>query len=70
MIRNNHIEEDHVVRQHVTWNFNTEDHIDGWYVIGNITIKDHDDEHHMTDITAVQQQPEDSGSVRKLNKLR
>ena len=28
MTKNTHMEEDHIVGQHVTWNLNTEDHID------------------------------------------
>jgi len=36
-------------------------------VIGNITVKDHDDGHHMTDITAAQQQPGDLEPTRELN---
>ena len=32
-----------------------------------ITAKDHDDRHHMTDITVVQQQPEDPGPAGILN---
>ncbi len=50
---NNHMEEDHVDRQHVIWNFTIEDHVDGWYVTKIITVKDHDDRYHMTDITVV-----------------
>ncbi len=29
MTKDNHIEEDHVDRQHVTWNCNIEDHVKG-----------------------------------------
>ena len=61
------MEEDHVDRQHVTWNFSTEDHVDSRHVTGNITAEDHDDGHHVTDITAAQQQPGDPGSAGELN---
>ncbi len=57
--KNTYIKEDHVNRQHVTWNFNTEDHVDRWHMTENITVKDHDDKYHMTDITVAQQQPGD-----------
>ncbi len=46
------VEEDHVVGQHMTWNFNTEDHIDGQHVTGNIIAEDHGDGYHVIDITA------------------
>ncbi len=36
-------------------------------MIGNITMEDYGDKHHVTDITAAQQQPENLGPVGKLN---
>ena len=33
----------------------------------SITAKDYDDRHHVTDITAAQQQPEDSGLTGEFN---
>ncbi len=34
---------------------------------GIITVEDHGERHHMTNITAVQQQFEDSGFTKELN---
>jgi len=61
------VKEDHIDGQYVTWNFNSEDHVDGRRVTENITVKDHDDRHYMTDITATQQQPGNSGPAGELN---
>ncbi len=36
---------------------------------GNITIEDHNNRYHVTDITAVQQQPEDLKFTRNLTKV-
>ena len=67
VIKNTHVEEDHVVRQYVIWNLNTEDYVDSWHVTGIITAKDYGDRYHVTDITAAQQQPEDLKSAGELN---
>ena len=67
MIKNTHVEEDHVDRQHVTWNLNTEDYVNSQHVTENITAKDHSDGHHVTDITVEQQQPGDLGPTGELN---
>src|SRR6266540_859002 len=64
---NTHMEKDHVVEQHVTWNFNSEDHVDGRHVTESITVEDHGDGHYMTDITVTQQQPEDLRPAGELN---
>jgi len=36
-------------------------------VTGNITVKDYSNRYHVTDIIAVQQQPENSKPAEKLN---
>ena len=67
MIRNTHVEEDHVDRQHVTWNFNSEDHVNSQHMTESITVEDHGDRHHVTNITVMQQQPRDSRPIGELN---
>jgi len=53
IIRDNHMQEDHVVGQHMIWNSNTENHVDGWYVTGIIIAKDHGNGYYVTNITAM-----------------
>ncbi len=67
MTENTHVKEDHVVEQHVIWNFNTKDHIDGWHVTENITAEDHGDRHHVTNITVTQQYFGDSKPIEECN---
>ena len=38
-------------------------------MIESITTEDHDDEHHVTNITAAQQQPKDLRLAGKLNQM-
>ncbi len=66
VIKDTHVEEDHVNEQHVTWNFSSEDYVDGRHVTEDITVEDHGDGHHVTDITAAQQQPGDPGPAGNL----
>ena len=61
------MEEDHVDRQHVTWNFNLEDYVDSRHVTESITVEDHGDRHHVTDTTMAQQQLGDPEPAGKLN---
>ena len=49
------------------WNFDLGDYVDGWHVTESIIAEDHGDRHHVTDITAAQQQPEDPGLAEELN---
>ena len=41
VIKNIYVKENHVVGQHMTWDFMTEDHIEGWHMTENIITEDH-----------------------------
>ena len=65
MIKNIHVEEDHVIGQHVIWNLNSEDHVNRQYVTGINTAEDHGDGHYVINITATQ--PRDLRPVGESN---
>ena len=67
MIKNTHMEEDHVDGQYVTQNFNSEDYADERYVTEIITAEDYGNRHYVTDTTVIQQQPGDLEPVEEFN---
>ncbi len=54
IIEENHVKEDHINKQYMTWNINTKDHIRNQYMTENNIVKDHDKGCHITDITVIQ----------------